>query len=500
MLASALKPSRLLSSLLRHAINASGPPSRSAVPFSNAVMNKLNPCHRTQTPIVLDFRSEVGLVAIQDWYTQMPTTRFTSLEYRKDRVGAFRHEFIVVRLGTHHLCRFDRRAREDRRAHALQDEGTLAEDTAHIIHSSEPEYSNIGQNSEVLLKIDVRSGEEINLILAVCCGIQTHPEAVSYSLLRYNCYFFSWTIVTAVTRYASYWEKAAAPEIWDSVVDASLHVLSPMPRQVKLSKREQIKAWFSNSGNGHNHPVIDMNQDESSRAHFRDELRLQLQEFRYLVADTLQKLLLQSQLAHELGKKMLQHSTVALLKARASAAQGSAASAAMKHVSDARLRPKEPEKYGELTWQQHCDIAWEVACEAANAAALAEEQKPTTTPGEGKVEDAGTDARTGKDGWDSIWDPYWRARIPSDSFNDYNEKLGDSASRHGREAWMEAWRIASQLRDRHLSDIAGNVARILIERLSKLETNQVGPAHKCWDTTDHMFPTRTSSCQETKIL
>lgn len=467
------RPTDIPGWILRPLVNLFGPASRAAVPYSNRIMNK-HPTGRSQEPIVLNFHSVEGKREVQRWHRmQRSNTRFTSLEYRKQKEGTFKHEFIVVRLDDS-ICRFDRRAREDVRGHALKDEGTQAEDSAQIIPSSEQEYGRIMEQSDVLLRIEIPQGEDLRLILAVCYGIQRHPQAGSYSLLRYNCYFFSWTIVTAVARRASKWESAMTPVNWNGVVQTSLRFISPVSAELNPPEREQTKRRFVNSRRARNSPVPALRQDEWSRAHFQEELRLQLQSFRPFVADTLRELLLSSQLAHRLGEQLRQHSTDALLKARANAAQESAATAAMRHVSDTRSKPKEPQKYGDLTWQKHCDIAWEVASNAAyasNAAALAEEHHPKRDGREIGVYD-GRNLRSWEEEWDNIWNGDWSARIPPRSSTNYNKELGASASRKGKDAWRVTWRNATELRDRHLSHIAQKVASTLLDYLGKLETAQ----------------------------
>ncbi|KAL5635210.1 hypothetical protein ACGC1H_003038 [Rhizoctonia solani] len=86
------------------------------------------------------------------------------------------------------------------RGHALKDEGTISEDSAHVITQADTEAKVLLGESEVLMRSDNKWRRDLDFILAVCCGIQSHPEAKSYSLLHYNCYFFSWTLVTIIGR------------------------------------------------------------------------------------------------------------------------------------------------------------------------------------------------------------------------------------------------------------------------------------------------------------
>ncbi|KAG8761939.1 hypothetical protein FRC11_012090 [Ceratobasidium sp. 423] len=151
-------------------------------------------------------------MAIRKWYRQQPTTTFTSIEYRKEVGGLFRHEFVVVHLGDSTVCRFDRRAREDLRGHALKNEGTISEDSAHAITSEDTEHRTFLDRSEILLSMTLPQELDLKFILAVCYGIQFHPKAKAYSLLYYNCYFFSWTLITTIARRASQWEAIMESE------------------------------------------------------------------------------------------------------------------------------------------------------------------------------------------------------------------------------------------------------------------------------------------------
>lgn len=227
------------------AVTYVAPFSRAMVPSSNAVIASSG--RRTPHHIILDFSSEEGRMAVHQWYErQGPHTRFTSLEYRTDRGGQLRHEFIVVRLDDGTICRFDRRAREDRRGHALKDEGTAAEDSVHVLRSFEAEYQELDKESEVLLSISFPTGEDLKLILAICLGIQCHPRAASYNLLRFNCYFFSWTIVTAVARRAVKWEDIMTSGVVQKAVRNTVnnHIRThTVPSHSTLTR---IRNWFAN--------------------------------------------------------------------------------------------------------------------------------------------------------------------------------------------------------------------------------------------------------------
>ncbi|KAF8755050.1 hypothetical protein RHS01_05624 [Rhizoctonia solani] len=201
------------------------------MPSTNKCITSLDVGHCTQARFILDFRTDEGRANAQRWYIhQGRNTRFTLLEYRKYKRGQVRHEFIVIWLNSTTLCRFDRRASDGRRGHILREEGTLAEDSAHVLSSFETEYKELLEQTEVLLSIKLPNGEDLGAILAVCEGIQTHGKASAYSLISYNCYFFSWMIVVAVARRTHDWETATlSKEGWDDILRISLTQVFPPP-------------------------------------------------------------------------------------------------------------------------------------------------------------------------------------------------------------------------------------------------------------------------------
>ncbi|CAE6484150.1 unnamed protein product [Rhizoctonia solani] len=203
---------------LRPVVSCSAPVSRPLASSANKSLQKYSP-NRAQLPIILDFQADKGREEIKNWYRRQPTTHFQLIEWRKNVEGQFRHEFIVAHLDNSTICRFDRRAREDMRGHALKEKGTISEDSAHVITKADTKSILSLQVSEVLLSIYLPKGQDLRFVLAVCCGIQLHPKAKSYSLLHYNCYFFSWTLFVTIARRACGWEVDKTPnELWKCVV------------------------------------------------------------------------------------------------------------------------------------------------------------------------------------------------------------------------------------------------------------------------------------------
>ncbi|KAH7336922.1 hypothetical protein B0J17DRAFT_447930 [Rhizoctonia solani] len=279
--------------------------SRFITPSTNKLITSMNASHCSQSRFLLDFRTDEGKANAQNWYKrQGRNTRFTLLEYRKDKRGQVKHEFIVVWLNSTTLCRFDRRARDDKRGHVLKEGGAPADDSAHVLSSFETEYRELLEKTEVLLTIKLPHGEDLGVILSICAGIQIHAKASAYSLLQYNCYFFAWMITAAVARRTYNWETdAISKEGWDDILRTSLtKVFEPeIPRRpglksklsrVFIKSRTKSSTGTNSSGN------------PANVERFRYELLSQYSDSYRAIEKILPKLLLRSQLGSVLKKEL----------------------------------------------------------------------------------------------------------------------------------------------------------------------------------------------------
>ncbi|KAG9120068.1 hypothetical protein FRC07_004595 [Ceratobasidium sp. 392] len=176
--------------------------SRSVVPSSNkssgSVLN-----YRPQEPHKMSWPDGWLKGNTESWLRSQPSTKFTHLQYRKEREGPFFHEFIVVELVNDTVCRFDRRGDPRTRANAFTLEGITAEDTAHVIQKQEDHYAHIEESSDMLICVIFPFKQDLRQILFVCYQIQQSVEARVYTLALYNCYFFSWSIIVDMVRRVS---------------------------------------------------------------------------------------------------------------------------------------------------------------------------------------------------------------------------------------------------------------------------------------------------------
>ncbi|KAG8795299.1 hypothetical protein FRC12_016313 [Ceratobasidium sp. 428] len=177
-----------------------------------------------------------------EWYRSQPATTFTRIEHRKERAGPFFHEFIVVELDNDTVCRFDRRGDPNTRANAFTTEGITAEDTAHVIQKHETHYTEIDETSDLLLQLNLPDGQSIGSILAACYGIQCYETTQAYSLLKHNCYFFSWMILFTVVHDAAGWLIGSGDE---NFIYGILKLRTPGLKKEKISLGNRISAKTS---------------------------------------------------------------------------------------------------------------------------------------------------------------------------------------------------------------------------------------------------------------
>ncbi|KAF8749440.1 hypothetical protein RHS01_10054 [Rhizoctonia solani] len=380
-------------------IRAIGASSRSQPKLLSFIPNKRQPIQ-----VVLDFPldSNWDSGAPHEWYTGQPEKIFYSLEYRKEKSGV-RHEFIVVVFKDGTRCRFDRAAEDAGRINAPLEEGTKSKDTARIIKTDDDQKEV--DSSELLLTLSFPNGEDLSLILSICHSIKTHPLAASYNLFIYNCYFFSWTITCIAARRAVDWDGfAQSEETWATIVNDSLkHLAPPSLNRSKASTGKRFLARVSKIGKfvGFKpkpslpdapmfHSLVD--GAESHQEKFSSLLRKPLIELRETIRLSIRNLLLRSQLASTLEEQIDKDVRDAATQVISLSAVRAAGEMAMRVIT--ALHPAKPESlvYAGLEWSDHCDIAWDVTCEAAAAAEAA--------PADGWVQE-----------WDRVWQLQWDAKI-----------------------------------------------------------------------------------------
>ncbi|KAG8684596.1 hypothetical protein FRC08_013614 [Ceratobasidium sp. 394] len=300
--ASERSASSLLLSLRRHlssthliaspVVHALAPSARSLAVPSNKSYNSSADL-RVQEPIVMDFSSGWQAGPVDEWYKSQPTTRFLHLEYRKELTGAFRHEFIVVQLDNGTCCRFDRRAKQELRVHAVKDEGTIAEDTAHVLHLSQAGFAAIGNESELVLGVDFPEGQDLLLILAIFFSLKSNPKSRRYTLTRFNCYFACWTVALITARCVTDWDIIS--DQWGRVIRSTLDVLDSHYGTHPPTRTTDTLSDLRQGVLGPLHPIHTfLLTNQAKDLPFGKTVRLEVSKIKGVVAPTIQDFLLRS--------------------------------------------------------------------------------------------------------------------------------------------------------------------------------------------------------------
>ncbi|KAG8699300.1 hypothetical protein FRC08_005383 [Ceratobasidium sp. 394] len=139
-----------------------------------------------------------------DWYRGLTCRHINRLQIRKDSSGTVPHRFIVAHLTDHSIQRFDRRPKSKNSGEILV-AGFLNTATIEAVDEIEMVEASTWPSLErqTACEVDLYLEGNMNIlaILSACYGISRDNNAQNYALLRYNCYFFSWTILAVVARH-----------------------------------------------------------------------------------------------------------------------------------------------------------------------------------------------------------------------------------------------------------------------------------------------------------
>ncbi|KAG9086536.1 hypothetical protein FS749_003579 [Ceratobasidium sp. UAMH 11750] len=168
------------------------------------------------------------------WYEQQrqTSTRFQSIEHRENTNGPFYHQFLLLKLTDGAVCRVERTG-DGSRADALRYTGCTSNDLIQWFKSAD-DYAKFSEAmpSNIVAEIDLQQEFDILDVLAVCYSIQMTKACRVYTLQRYNCYFFCWTILAVLTR--RLWETTITNDAWHSAVNSVVdHWSNVSPEEAK---------------------------------------------------------------------------------------------------------------------------------------------------------------------------------------------------------------------------------------------------------------------------
>lgn len=169
-----------------------------------------------------------GLVEIKfpfqmDWYHDLPSTQFQSLQHRKHPEG-LQHEFIILNMDDGSKCRIERMGDPDARFNALSPQGSVAHDFADYyrpedLANADPDPSNIIAEITFPRKLDLTD------VLKIWRAIHEGDKTRNYTLQGYNCYFFALAIQCSLTRLVSGWENMPLNTTWTSALHNAIDSL-----------------------------------------------------------------------------------------------------------------------------------------------------------------------------------------------------------------------------------------------------------------------------------
>ncbi|KAF8749088.1 hypothetical protein RHS01_10332 [Rhizoctonia solani] len=137
------------------------------------------------------------------WMGKRSHAEVECMQLRKERKGPFFHEYIVFRLINDKGCfRIDRRQLPDETSPlgCTEDAGVEPYETIEDIGTLE---ESIYSPSECLAHAEFKEHIRMELIIDICREISQHYHASTYTVQRFNCYFYAQTIFLFTIRESS---------------------------------------------------------------------------------------------------------------------------------------------------------------------------------------------------------------------------------------------------------------------------------------------------------
>ncbi|KAG8742477.1 hypothetical protein FRC10_001373 [Ceratobasidium sp. 414] len=427
--------------------------------LSGSVMN-----NRIQDPHMIGYPKGWRKGDTESWYKSQPTTKFTHLQYRKEREGPFYHEYIVIELDNDTVCRFDRRGDVATRAGAFTFEGMTAEDTAHVIQKHETHYAAINDNSDMVLRIHFPNGQDLLAILGICYGVQKDDETRAYTLTRYNCYFLSWTIITATARRTVDWAQLGKDtNKWEELVRTTIEGLSTESPSLRSRIKDGARTVFGLGRKNDSGPSSGLDAIPFVGATYLiNTLRKALFNTRSNIQQSLGQLIFQT----TVEDSMRQISDESAKKAGSEAARNhagqAARDAAMEAIIETMWRTILNSENGAQLWEDQCKFTEEAVWKAASAAAEADEKDEDEAEQDGpeKWEEAWDIA------WLDSWDKMSKGRGRSDDSVSDSDREG--VSMRAKEAWKDAWDDACEANEKYVPLLSDGVAKYVTKNLDSL--------------------------------
>lgn len=159
-------------------------------------------------PQALLFPQGWGAGPVFDWYNGLEDKAIKSLQIRKDVGGVVPHRFIVAFMCDGRVHRFDRRPEqpvdgqnlEHNQMDLFRNVAVQSEDT-YIPNVDTTFLSEIEQLTHCEIELFLDGRVDLLAVLSACYAISSDDDTQRYTLLKHNCFFFSWTVLMVVSRH-----------------------------------------------------------------------------------------------------------------------------------------------------------------------------------------------------------------------------------------------------------------------------------------------------------
>ncbi|KAG8732598.1 hypothetical protein FRC11_012417 [Ceratobasidium sp. 423] len=158
------------------------------------------------------------------------STKFRSIDHRRDSEGPYFHEFLLIKLTDGAICRVERTG-QGSRVDAVRSIGCDAKDYIQYFPPTKYESSiRNSRSSELVAEIHFPRDLDIMDVLAVCYAVYKRARTRTYTLQRFNCYFLCSVIMLALTRRFVRWEAAVTRDAWKKALDQALSEIGEFSR------------------------------------------------------------------------------------------------------------------------------------------------------------------------------------------------------------------------------------------------------------------------------
>ncbi|KAF9505430.1 hypothetical protein BS47DRAFT_537971 [Hydnum rufescens UP504] len=141
-------------------------------------------------------------------------TKINMFQLRRERSKPLKHQYVVLFFSPDCILRLDRRGDEDKAMDTIKRDGTDSIDTITDVTS----LDDLDKTSDTLAEFHCQDSRvDLVDIIKICVGIHRDIEARRYTLQRFNCYFFSWTVLVATARHVVRWDTLPSDSPWETM-------------------------------------------------------------------------------------------------------------------------------------------------------------------------------------------------------------------------------------------------------------------------------------------